>query len=78
MNLVSNDVERFLITSLFLSYLFWAPLQAIAIFFVGLEVIGFSFAAGFGLLVLVFGIDPLFTLDEGGSGRNGRKCDRMW
>ena len=36
MNLVSNNVERFLITSLFLSYLLWVPLQTITIFFVGL------------------------------------------
>ena len=54
MNLISNDVERYLITTLFISYLFWAPVQAIGILFVGIYIIGYSFAAGVLLLVTFF------------------------
>jgi ATP-binding cassette subfamily C (CFTR/MRP) protein 4 len=54
MNLASNDVERFLLSSVFVSYLFWAPLQAIAILIVGWLSLGPAFAAGFALLVFVF------------------------
>lgn len=54
MNLASNDVERFLLACLFISYIFWAPLQSFAILIIGCLVLGPSFAAGFGLLVFVF------------------------
>lgn len=54
MNLASNDVERFIQASLFFNHLIWAPLQALAILAVGLSTIGAAFAAGFGLLVVVF------------------------
>ena len=54
MNLASNDVERFLMASLFINYLFWAPIQSFAILGVGIKSIGPAFAAGFGLLVVLF------------------------
>ena len=54
MNLISNDVERYLVTTLFISYLFWAPIQALGILFVGIYMIGYSFAAGVLLLVIFF------------------------
>jgi ATP-binding cassette subfamily C (CFTR/MRP) protein 4 len=63
MNLVSNDVERFLVTTLFISYLFWAPAQALLILFVGIYLIGYSFAAGF-LLLLIFFVPLQFYLSK--------------
>lgn len=54
MNLASNDVERFLLAALFVNYLFWSPLQSIAILIVGWLSIGPAFAAGFALLICVF------------------------
>jgi ATP-binding cassette, subfamily C (CFTR/MRP), member 4 len=54
MNLASNDVERFLMAALFVNYLFWAPIQSIAILAVGYTLVGNAFAAGFALLILVF------------------------
>lgn len=54
MNIASNDVERFLLASLFVSYLFWAPLLSLAILGLGIKLIGPAFAAGYSLLVLVF------------------------
>jgi ATP-binding cassette subfamily C (CFTR/MRP) protein 4 len=54
MNLASNDVERFLMACLFGSFIFWAPIQSIAILIIGCFILGPAFAAGFGLLVGVF------------------------
>jgi ATP-binding cassette subfamily C (CFTR/MRP) protein 4 len=54
MNLASNDVERFLLAALFINYLFWSPLQSIAILAVGWLSLGPAFAAGFALLVFGF------------------------
>lgn len=54
MNLASNDVDRFLLAALFVNYLFWSPLQSIAILAVGWLTLGPAFAAGFALLVVVF------------------------
>lgn len=54
MNLASNDVDRFLLAALFINYLFWSPLQSLAILAVGWLTLGPAFAAGFGLLILVF------------------------
>ena len=53
-NIATNDVERFLLASLFVSYIIWAPLQSIAILGLGWHVIGWAFAAGFGMLVFLF------------------------
>jgi len=53
MNLASNDVERFMMASLFISHIFWAPVQSIAVLGVGLWLIGYAFAAGFALLVVI-------------------------
>jgi ABC-type multidrug transport system fused ATPase/permease subunit len=49
-NLASNDVERFLFASLFLTYLVWAPLEMLAVLFVGIRHLGPAFAAGYGVL----------------------------
>ena len=54
MNLASNDVERFLLASLFISHLIWAPIQSVAILIVGCYLLGPAFAAGYAILVLVF------------------------
>lgn len=54
MNLASNDVDRFLLAALFINYLYWSPLQSIAILAVGWWIMGPAFAAGFALLFLVF------------------------
>ena len=53
-NIATNDVERFLMATLFASYLFWAPVQSMAILGLGWWVIGWSFAAGFGILLFFF------------------------
>jgi len=53
-NIATNDVERFLMAALFGSYIIWAPLQSMAILGLGWSVIGWSFAAGFGLLIFLF------------------------
>lgn len=54
MNLASNDVERLIYVSLFIYNLFWAPVQAIGILFVGIYLMGPAFCAGIALLALVF------------------------
>ena len=53
-NIATNDVERFMLATLFASYLLWAPVQSMAILGLGWWVIGWSFAAGFGILILFF------------------------
>ena len=55
MNLASNDVERFIYTCIFISWLIWAPIQAIGILIVGLWLLGtFAFAIGVVVLILFF------------------------
>ena len=54
MNLVSNDAERFLIVTLFMSYLIWSPVQAISTLFVGTYIIGPAFTVGVGILLFLF------------------------
>ena len=53
-NIATNDVERLLMATLFGPYLFWSPVQGIAILCVGWWIIGWSFAAGFGILLCFF------------------------
>ena len=52
MNLATNDVERFFLGCIFLPYLLWGPIEAIAVLFVGVNLIGWSFSIGFVLLLL--------------------------
>ncbi len=54
MNLVSNDVERFYLTSIYISYIVWAPTQAIGILIIGIKLIGLAFVIGMGLLMFIF------------------------
>jgi ATP-binding cassette, subfamily C (CFTR/MRP), member 4 len=54
MNLASNDVERFMMATLFMSHIFWAPLQCLAILCVGWVQLGPAFLAGFALLIVGF------------------------
>ena len=54
MNLVSNDAERFLIVTLFMSYLIWSPVQAISTLIVGTYIIGPAFTVGVGILLFLF------------------------
>jgi len=54
MNLVSNDVERFIGAALFGSYIVWGPVIGIAGLIVGIQLIGPAFAAGIGLLIGIF------------------------
>jgi len=53
MNLASNDVDRFMMTTLFVSHLFWSPVLSLVCLVVGCVFLGPAFAAGFGLLVVV-------------------------
>lgn len=55
-NLASNDVERFLYASLFISYLFWAPAEALAVLCVGVATLGPAFAAGY---IVLFSFVPM-------------------
>jgi ATP-binding cassette, subfamily C (CFTR/MRP), member 4 len=52
-NLASNDVERFLYGALFLPYLYWGPVEAIAVLVIGLYRMGVAFAAGYAVLFFV-------------------------
>ena len=54
MNLVSNDVERFLLAALFVNYIFWGPVIGIAIVVVGYFLMGYSFVIGIAILVVLF------------------------
>ena len=54
MNLASNDVERFIMASLFISYLVWGPLEAIVVLVIGINILGPAFAFGYVLLALIF------------------------
>jgi ATP-binding cassette, subfamily C (CFTR/MRP), member 4 len=54
MNLVSNDVERFLMATLFGSHLIWVPITSIVTLCVGWWSLGPAFGAGFALLITVF------------------------
>ena len=58
LNLASNDVERFFLTCLFISFLWWAPLQCIGIWIAGSFLIG-PLAFGSGVAVLVGCLVPL-------------------
>lgn len=51
-NLASNDVERYIHSSVVGLYLIWVPLEALVILGVGLWTVGWAFAAGYGLLLL--------------------------
>jgi ATP-binding cassette subfamily C (CFTR/MRP) protein 4 len=53
LNLASNDVERFLYASIFLSHLFWGPVEALCVLIIGLVTVGPPFAAGFALLFIL-------------------------
>lgn len=53
LNLASNDVERFMMAALFINYLFWAPVQSLAILGVGIWLLGPAFAAGYAILIVV-------------------------
>jgi ATP-binding cassette subfamily C (CFTR/MRP) protein 4 len=54
MNLASNDAERFLLASVFLNQLFWAPAQAIAILLTGYFLFGIPFVIGWAVFVCFF------------------------
>ncbi|CAB9519042.1 Multiple drug resistance-associated protein-like transporter 1 [Seminavis robusta] len=50
-NLASNDVERFLMACVTGLYLVYGPLEAMLILGIGVSMMGWSFAAGFGLFM---------------------------
>jgi len=52
MNLASNDVERFILASIFISYLLIGPIEAVVILIVGIFIVGPAFAAGYVLLFI--------------------------
>jgi ATP-binding cassette subfamily C (CFTR/MRP) protein 4 len=54
MNLASNDVERFIMATLFCNHLVWGPVQSVGILIVGCLLVGYAFAAGFAMLILIF------------------------
>ena len=51
-NLASNDVERYLSGSPLMIYFIYAPIEALAILAAGCSIMGWPFAAGFGLLLV--------------------------
>ena len=51
-NLASNDVERYLSGSPLMIYFIYAPIEALAILATGCSIMGWAFAAGFGLLLV--------------------------
>ena len=53
LNLASNDVERYQWASLFTHYIFWGPVQALAILVLGVIELGLAFFIGFVLLLVV-------------------------
>ena len=53
-NIATNDVERFLLATLFASYIWWAPIQSVAILAIGWINVGWSFVSGFGMLCVFF------------------------
>ena len=52
-NLVSNDVEKFLLTSVMVPFLIQGPFVAIVILVVGIVIVGPVFATGYGLLLIL-------------------------
>jgi ATP-binding cassette, subfamily C (CFTR/MRP), member 4 len=58
-NLATNDVERFLLASVMISFLWWGPVQAIVVLLVGLKIIGPAIIAGYAFL-LVIGVVQYF------------------
>mmetsp|Transcript_876 Transcript_876/g.1744 ORF Transcript_876/g.1744 Transcript_876/m.1744 type:complete len:1390 (+) Transcript_876:165-4334(+) len=54
LNLASNDVERYMFTTLFVSFLWWAPLQAVGILVTGVVLVGWAFCVGIAVLVILF------------------------
>lgn len=52
-NLASNDVERFLTTSVAANFIVMGPLEAIIILAVGMSLLGPAFAAGYALILLL-------------------------
>ena len=50
-NLATNDVERYMLASIFLPYLFYGPLEAVVVLFVGVKYVGKSFLAGWCVLI---------------------------
>ena len=52
-NLATNDVERFILSCVMISYLFWGPAQAIAVLGIGLKIVGPAFVAGYVLLLVI-------------------------
>jgi ATP-binding cassette subfamily C (CFTR/MRP) protein 4 len=51
MNLATNDVERFLLASLFAPYMIWGVIMLVMILAVGWFVIGWSFAVGIAFMM---------------------------
>jgi len=51
-NLASNDVERYLSGSPLMIYFIYAPIEALAVLAAGCSIMGWAFAAGFGLLLI--------------------------
>ncbi len=52
-NLASNDVERFLLTSVYCNFIVLGPLEAMIILVMGIYIIGPVFCAGYALLCLL-------------------------
>jgi len=51
-NLATNDVERFFLSCIFLPYLLFGPIEALAVLAIGVNLIGSSFGIGYILLLL--------------------------
>jgi len=53
-NLASNDAETFYYATNFVSFIVWSPLLAVGILLTGTIMVGWAFASGIGVLVVVF------------------------
>ncbi len=54
MNLISNDVERFILATQLSPYIISAPIQIVAVVIMGFYQIGPSFAVGVGSMMFFF------------------------
>ncbi|CAN0467496.1 unnamed protein product, partial [Hapterophycus canaliculatus] len=52
-NLASADIERFQLGGLFVNFLWKAPLESLVILYLGVNLVGVSFLAGFAALALM-------------------------
>ena len=60
-NLCAQDVESFLQTGTYLHFLYQPILESIGVIYVGVNLIGYSFLAGFALILLLVPLQSIFS-----------------